>query len=239
LFSASVPDAVRVSFVRLISVLARSGKVLIISTLRSSSYAVLGREPELMSLKDAGATLDLAGPGPEILAEMVRRPAVAAGLSFDRREGVSLDHALLSAAGGNADALPLLGFTLQRLYEARVGAHLMFAAYDNIGGLDGAIGRAAEEAFTAVDQGAQLALPQLLRGLAEASRRTGALALRDMPLADACEGTSLRALADALITARILIVHGAGHGAMLRLAHEAVLRGWERARAITAKEQDF
>jgi WD40 repeat protein len=239
LFSVSVSGAARRNFVRLMAALARSGKVLIIATLRNSSYGVLAREPQLMSLKDGGATLDLTAPGPEMLAEMVRRPAAAAGLFFDRHGEVSLDQALLTAAGGNADALPLLGFTLQRLYEARDGACLTSTAYEEIGGLDGAIGRAAEEAFSAVDQDARSALPQLLRGLAEASQRTGGLALRDMPLPEAFEGTPLRALADALVAARILVVHGRGHAAMLRLAHEAVLRGWERAREITTKEQDF
>src|SRR5262249_46223197 len=149
------PEAARASFLRLMAALSRSGRVLIIATLRSSSYGVLAREPELMSLKDAGATLDLIAPGPDMLSEMVRRPAAAAGLFFDRHGDVSLDETLLTAAGGNADALPLLGFTLQRLFEARDGACLTSAAYKEIGGLDGAIGRAAEEAFAGVDQDAR------------------------------------------------------------------------------------
>src|SRR5262249_15652548 len=119
LFSVSVTEAARARFVRLMAALARSGRILIIATLRSSSYGVLAREPELMSLKDAGATLDLTAPGPEMLSEIVRRPAAAAGLFFDRHGDAKLDQVLLSAAGGNVDALPLLGFTLQRLYEAR------------------------------------------------------------------------------------------------------------------------
>jgi tetratricopeptide (TPR) repeat protein len=63
--------------------------------------------------------------------------------------------------------------------------------------------------------------------------------LRDLPLAAAPEGTPARRLIDSLVGARVLLVRGEGPGAMLRLAHEAVLRGWERARVITGKEQDF
>jgi tetratricopeptide (TPR) repeat protein len=239
LFSGAMTDAMRTAFVRLIAALARSGKVFVIATLRSSSYGSLAREAELVALKDAGATLDVAVPGAEVLAEIVRRPAAAAGLVFERRDGGSLDEALLTAAGGNADALPLLGFTLQSLFAGRDGELLTFAAYERLGGLEGAIGRAAEEAFGSVDQEAQAALPRLLRGLAEAPRRGGGLSLRDMPIESAPEGTPLRRLADALLAARVLLSHGEGQGAMLRLAHDAVLRGWERARDITGKEQDF
>jgi hypothetical protein len=111
---------------------------------------------------------------------------------------------LLAAAGGNADALPLLGFTLEWLFEHRDGERLTFAAYDRLGGLEGAIGRAAEQAFANLEKEAQAALPQLLRGLAEAPRRGTGLALRDMPMTDAPEGTPVRRLAEALVTARIL-----------------------------------
>jgi eukaryotic-like serine/threonine-protein kinase len=245
LFSATVTDAARASLVRLIATLARSGKVYVLATLRSSSYGALAQEPELVTLKDAGAALDVAVPGPEVLAEIVRRPAAAAGLVFEQRKdagadaGKSLDEALLTAAGGNADALPLLGFTLQSLFAARDGDRLTFAAYEQLGGLEGAIGRAAEQAFGELDAAAQATLPQLLRGLAEASRRGTGLALRDMPLAAAPEGTPLRTLIDALIAARVLLIHGEGQGAMLRLAHDAVLRGWTRARDITTKDEDF
>jgi tetratricopeptide (TPR) repeat protein len=239
LFATTVTEAERTRFIRLMAVLARSGRILVIATLRSSAYGALARESELVALKDAGATLDVAVPGSAALAEIVRRPAAAAGLVFDRRGDQNLDDELLKAAGGNADALPLLGFTLQWLFENRDGTQLTVAAYDQLGGLDGAIGRAAEEAFANLDQAAQAALPRLLRGLGEASRRTDGLALRDMPLADAPEGTPLRTLADALVAARVLLVHGEGQGAMLRLAHEAVLRGWVRARDIITKERDF
>jgi tetratricopeptide (TPR) repeat protein len=245
LFSATVTDAARASLMRLIAHLARSGRVHVMATLRSSSYGLLAQEPELVALKDAGATLDVAVPGPEVLADIVRRPAAAAGLVFEQRRDKgsdrerSLDEVLLTAAGGNADALPLLGFTLQSLFASREGERLTFAAYEQLGGLEGAIGRAAEQAFDGLDAAAQATLPQLLRGLAEASRRGTGLALRDMPLAAAPEGTPLRALIDALVAARVLLIHGEGRGAMLRLAHDAVLRGWTRARDITTKEEDF
>jgi eukaryotic-like serine/threonine-protein kinase len=191
LFSASTAEPVRAAFVQLIAQLARSKRMLVIATLRSASYGALAREPELMALKDAGATLDVAVPGPEVLAEIVRRPAAASGLTFERRGDQGLDEVLLAAAGGHADALPLLGFTLQFLFAGRVGERLTFAAYEELGGLEGAIGRAAEQAFGNLDAAAQAALPQLLRGLAEAPRRAAMLPPRQ-PCRNYCAGLRRR-----------------------------------------------
>jgi hypothetical protein len=209
----------RTGFVRLIAALARSGRALVIATLRSSSYEALAGEPELMALKDAGATLDLGVPGAEALAEIVRRPAAAAGLVFDERRGQSLDDVLLTAASGKVDALPHLGFTLQWLFDNRDGDRLTFEAYDQLGGLEGSIGRAAEQAFASVDRKAQAPLPQLLRGLAEASRTGTGVELRDLPLTAAPEGTPARRLVDALIAAGILLINNE------RPNHRSSLRG--------------
>ena len=134
--------------------------------------------------------------------------------------------------------MPLLGFTLHWLFEHREGERLTFAAYDQLGGLAGAIGRAAEAAFERRRGGGPAALPRLLRGLAETSPKTAGLTLRDMPLADAPG----RTVTDAVRRAggRTCPAHPRIRAsAMLRLAHDAVLRGWVRAQDITTKERDF
>ena len=67
---------------------------------------------------EAGARLDLQVPdGAEIL-EMVRRPAVAAGLRFetDRESGIGLDAVIANAAAEDPGALPLLSVMLHALY---------------------------------------------------------------------------------------------------------------------------
>ena len=239
LFAQAIGENERTTFVAAVKELAATGQIWCIATLRADFYELMLRQPLLKAFKEAGASLDLGPPGAAELAEIVRAPAAAAGLEFEQRGDERLDDVLLAAAGGNTDALPLLGFTLQRLHEHLDGDRLTFAAYKQFGGLEGAIGRSAEKAFNSVPPDAQDTLPRLLRGLAETSWREVGFALRNMPIADAPEGTPIRLLVDALIAARILLVHGQGQGVMLRLAHDAVLRGWERARGITNKEQDF
>ncbi len=125
----------------------------------------------MKALKETGASLDLGPPGPAELAEIVRAPAAAAGLVFETDpEKGDLDERLLADAK-TADSLPLLQFTLRQLYERRVETagevRLTHAAYDELGGLAGAIAAEAERAVSSLPPEAVAALPRLLRRLAE------------------------------------------------------------------------
>jgi tetratricopeptide (TPR) repeat protein len=243
--------------------LARSGRVLIIATLRSDAYARLARVPGLLALKEAGETLDVATPEPAGIADIVRRPAQIAGLEFGRDQptGPPLDETIIKAATGR-DALPLVEFALSRLHaqmlerlagrghsaaQARPGELVLaYEDYAAFGGLEGAVAEAAERAYAASSPQAQAALPPLLRALAQAvdapsvTGQSGALRLTDMPFEEAARDAASAALVRALADARILVLGGGENGIQrVRLAHEAVLRSWPRARDIVEANANF
>ena len=62
--------------------------------------------------------IDVAAPSAAEIAEMIRKPAEAAGLSFeaDPQSGLRLDAVLAEHATAAAGVLPLLSFTLDALY---------------------------------------------------------------------------------------------------------------------------
>ena len=74
------------------------------------------------------------------LREMIIKPAQCAGLSIPDR----LVRRLVQDAGQEPGSLPLLAFALQELFEKRNGNEITEKAYDDFGGLAGAIGRHAE-----------------------------------------------------------------------------------------------
>ena len=123
-----------------------------IATLRADLYELLLKQPALKALKETGASLDLGPPGPAELAEIVRAPAAAAGLVFetDAAEG----RAWRAAARRRQDRRQpaVLQFTLRQLYERREEIagepRLTHAAYDQLGGLAGAIAAEAERAVS-------------------------------------------------------------------------------------------
>ncbi len=117
-----------------------------------------------------------------------------AGLTFERRVSPAdpsktedLAERLLADVG-DADALPLLQMALSQLYEKRIdrpatpGAEherlLTFRAYQDLGGLHGAIQRRAEAIFSATTPAEQAQLSAVLLALAAGLTETGEVVAR-------------------------------------------------------------
>jgi eukaryotic-like serine/threonine-protein kinase len=244
LFAQAVGDDERTAFAQAVKELAATGAVWCVATLRADLYELLLKQPVLKELKERGATLDLSPPGTAELAEIVRAPAAAAGLAYEHSADTGgLDERLLADAK-TADSLPLLQFTLRDLYEKRVEAdgenRLTHAAYDALGGLQGAVAAEAERAVANLPAGALEALPRLVRRLAEPARDGKTFTLREAERTDVATDPAEAALVDALLGARILIAgtNAAGRPT-LRLAHDAVLTAWPRAAAAAQASRDF
>jgi hypothetical protein len=104
----------------------------------------------------------------------------------------------LRATGRATGALPLLSFLLDQLWRRRTADGLLtFAAYDDLGGLEGAIGRRAEEAFRDQPDAVRSELVALLRALVTV--RAGTLTSRSAPLARFPDGSPLRLLVDTFL----------------------------------------
>jgi WD40 repeat protein len=232
----------RLTFVAALEGLARSGLVWIVATMRSDFFDRLETLPALARLSTNGRYL-LTPPDAAELGQIIRQPAREAGLRFevDREGGSGLDDRLLQEAGQAAGALPLLEFTLDQLWQRRTEqGELTFAAYEELGGLEGALGRRAEEEFTKLPLDVQSALPDVLRALATAGQGTrGIVTARPALLSSFILGSPQRRLAEAFLSprARLLVADGDNSGARVRVAHEALLSRWDRAREILVRER--
>jgi tetratricopeptide (TPR) repeat protein len=238
------PPETRTRFAELLGALAASGRVWLAVTLRADLYAAWLALPALKTLKDAGATYDLAPPGAAELAEIVSAPAGAAALTFDAdpATGERLDEVLLREAD-RPDMLPLVQLALSRLWEAREtrGSEtvLPLSAYRQLGGVKGIIEEAGENAVKGLDMSL---LPPLIRKLGELTSKRGGTAdtitSRAVPLAEAAPDPASRALVDALVKARLLTLSDDA-GINVRLAHQRVLSDWKRAATIVTDSADF
>ena len=246
LFAADLSADTRSGFAALLATLAATGRIWVIATLRADFYEACLSVRDLLALKTDGATVDLQPPGLAEIAEIVRAPAGAAGLTYEAdADGRGLDERILTDAG-RADMLPLVQFTLNRLFEARRAeagqTRLTHQAYDAMGGLDGALNQEAERALTQLDRVAQAALPHVLRQLVTPTDdrgERGRMTARSVPLAVVAPDPPRRRLVDALIEARIVLSSDARQEPAVRLAHERVLESWRRAREIVAANADF
>jgi tetratricopeptide (TPR) repeat protein len=227
---AGVDDDGRRRFVAALDALVRQG-VWTIATLRSDFYPRIAELPGLVALKEGGQ-FDVGPPGPAEIAQMIRMPAAAAGLRFeqDAATGERLDERLRDVMAGRAAALPLLQFTLEELYQRRrADGVLTLAAYDEIGGLEGALAHRAEGVFAAQPADVQDALPAVLEPLVAAGDDDEGFRRRHAAWS-AFADERVRRLAQALIDARLLATDLASDGTVqIAVAHEALLRHWPRA----------
>jgi len=234
-------------FVQLLAGLARSETVWVIATLRADFWHRAMEIPELIALAEGQRRIDLAAASPAELAEMIRKPAQAAGLTFEvhPQTGLGLDVVLAEHAAAAPGALPLLSFTLDELYKdakARGASVLTHASYEALGGLEGAIASRADETMGSLPAPAQATLPRVLRALTTVSTIADRVPVaRSPPLQSFPEGSPSRILVDAFVAARLLVATGEeGAAATVRLAHEALISRWQRARdQLVADRRDL
>jgi formylglycine-generating enzyme required for sulfatase activity len=212
--------------------------IIAVFTIRSDNYEHLQLAKELEGLHQE--TLSLPPMPKGSYAEVIKGPA-------RRLEGterpLEVDDALVDTlltdidAGGAKDALPLLAFTLERLYVEEGGdGDLTVAEYRSLGGITGSIEAAVERALKAADADpaiprdrlARLALLRrgLIPWLAGIDPDTGAPRRRVARLSEI--PAEARPLIQHLVEQRLLAtdVNKDTGEATIEPAHEALLRQW-------------
>lgn len=248
----AVSQADRDAFVAALEALAQCGLVWVIATMRSDFFDRLETMPRLLVLSSGEARYVLAPPEPSEIAQIIRQPAREAGLRFeiDAERALSLDEVIRQAAVSNPGALPLLSFLLEQLWQRRSDSGAMtFAAYADLGGLEGALGRRAEQVFAALEPAVQAALPTVLRALVTVGQDAKAtVSARTAEVSVFPTGSPARALVTAFLApeARLLVADSASHDggdtgqSQIRIAHEALLSHWGRAKEqIDADRRDL
>ncbi|MGJ8680171.1 nSTAND1 domain-containing NTPase [Paraglaciecola sp.] len=246
LASTIFDDFERRQFIGLIDLLASSGHVMVISACRNDFYPLLAQYKTLMQGKDSGAHFDLLPPSRNELMQMIRMPAQIAGLSWavDPNTNISLDEILCDHAARNPDSLPMLQYTLQELYLQRSDNNEMqVSVYQSLGGIEGAIGKKAEEIFIHLptEQQGELAFlfSQLVtvNGDSDGSNdNITSKAARWSQLAN----VNQKSLVQAMVDSRLFVSHLNNQQACFSLAHEALLRRWPRASQwITAHQESI
>jgi DNA-binding winged helix-turn-helix (wHTH) protein/tetratricopeptide (TPR) repeat protein len=230
LFNTSrITDAERDAFLAMLGQLARSGSMLLVVACRNDFYPSIARYPLLIECKRNGGHFDLEPPGFGDIAQMIRRPAAAAKLTFGIAPvtGAGLDDILCASAAGQPDALPLLQYCLQELYRLRTEeGELSFEAFHRLGELEGAIGQRAEQVVLGLSDAQQAGLPHIMSliivlsddGVNVSSQRAPWASLHD----------DARQAVIALVESRLFVSDLVGDIPVFGIAHDAILRRWPR-----------
>ena len=222
----------RSHFLSVIERLAISKAVIVFSACRNDFYPLVVEQPSLMAGKAHGAHYDLTPPNRQELQQIIRLPALTANLTFsnDPQTQTPLDEILCADTANNPDALPMLQYTLQELYLQRSDNNeLLHSVYTKLGGIEGAIGKKAEDIFIDLSNEQQQQLKSVLSQLITLNpdgKTITSRAARWQTLTN----TSQKELVQAMVDSRLFVSHLQNQEACFSLAHEALLRQWPRAK---------
>jgi WD40 repeat protein/serine/threonine protein kinase/DNA-binding XRE family transcriptional regulator len=177
---------------------------------------------------------------PDELEAAITQPARGAGLALEP----GLSQRIIGDLGDQPGSLPLLQYALTELFERRSGRRLTINAYQDSGGVLGALGIRAETIFAGLDQSHQeIARQVFLRlvttgeGVEDTRRRVLRQELETLPVSvETPHVASLQQPVDNVIEyfgkARLLSFDHdpLTRGSTVEVAHEALLREWSRLR---------
>ncbi len=153
------------------------------------------------------------------LREAIVGPAEATGAKTES----GLVEIILRDAAEHPGILPALSYALASTWRHREGATLTIDAYEESGGIVGAIAQSAEQVYHALDDEGQQVCQALMMRLVERTPEGDAVRRR-VPLAVIASDPTRRAVIERLVAARLVTVDD---DAVL-LTHEAVARTWPR-----------
>lgn len=177
------------------------------------------------------------GPlSPERLREVVTAPVDA--IPGVRYESALVDR-ILEDTGTEPGALPLLGFTLDLLWQEQRGGLLTHQSYRDLGGVTGALSAHADHAWNEHvpkddEPAARRLFTQLIRVPVGSPAATRRMALRTEL------GEQEWRVAQQLAVTRLLVTGRSAEGVeTVELTHEALISGWEKLAAWAAEDRSF
>src|SRR5271165_1655382 len=254
LFVEGFSTELQQKYIAALGALVRCQQVFVIAILRTDFYAAFRKACPPNELAVLSGRFELDPPSPKDIGEMIRLPAEAIGLRFEREPGTgqSLDVALLEAATVNAEPLPLLEHALWELcrkQRTRKDGLLRWSDYRESGELENSLADHAERVFLALGADAQGALKPVIRqlvsiGHGEEARLIGrTVSNRDLvarPEFNDRQKAGAKALIDRFI------IEGLFHGEtdpdgeiLVSITQESLLRNWPRVCALLDEDLGF
>ena len=249
--TAGIDAAQRGAFFRTVRDLCESGRVWVVATMRSEFFPQIAEQPELLQLVGKERGYILAPPDRQALREMIRYPALAARLDYQRRTTEMeiggetakfelLDDQILADAEASPDSLPLLAFTLQQLYEdlldpadpaggRRMADLLQWQTYQKAGGLKGSVAKRAREVYDALSPQGKESRHRIFAALVHVDPARHTFARQRAPLQPLSGGPGAGEFIGAFLAARLFVSDEdeQGRHAVITLAHDALISHWD------------
>lgn len=205
------------------------GRVFVLVTLRSDFYGQPLTHPKF-GARLGGGVINVVPLLPDELESAAQQPAEQAGVSFQP----ALLATLLADVAGESGGLPLFQFSLSELFDRRIDDTLALDVYREMGGIEGAVTRKAEDLYEGLDEVQRVAVKQLFLRLVSAAgghlgrRRVLASEITTLDV----DIVALQTVIDVYTQNRLLTLDRdhVSDSPTIEVAHEALLTEWERLR---------
>ena len=221
--------------------LCKFQNVSVICTLRSDFLPALDTLPTVKSLTSKQGLLQLFPPSEYELNEIIRYPAIAAGLTFedDPETGMGLEQSLCREAINSPEGLPLLEFLLTELYDGITDEGIItWDKYKKLGGIAGALSQRAEDTLNSLPEECQKALPLVILKLMSYTREKN-LIRNWMPLDEAYDNILYRQIIDHFVANRLFTVSRRNENSVVSVSHESLIRSWPRITKLAQLHENF
>jgi len=214
------------------------GRVRVVVTMRADFLDRPLADPDFGTLLGR-SLLPVAAPTRDELAASIARPATAAGLEFEPGLVPQIVGDVIDQPG----ALPLLQYALTELATQAEGDRLTSAAYEQTGGVSGALATRAEEIYDGFAEPVRSVAREVFLRLVAVSddaddtrRRVRRSELESLGLA----ASTLDQVLDAYGSFRLLSFDRdpVTRGPTIEVAHEALIREWPRYRRWVDEQRE-
>jgi WD40 repeat protein len=215
----------------------------VLSTLRADFLEPVLAHPKLRAL--AGENIELLAPMTrEQLEQVINQPIRdTPGVAFE----ANLAERILKEAGAEPGALPLLAFLLDKLWNAQSGGMLTHQAFEDLGGVHGALSAYAQGAWAHLPAREQPAARRLLSRLVQVTVGTLTATRRITPREELPEDEwriAQRLAATGLLVLNSRLSDGGGQDSAvsvesIELAHETLITAWDVLATQITDDKDF
>lgn len=234
-FTLTASEVERRQFIDLVTtaVTEPDGKLLVLITLRADYYDRPLNYPAMVKLLETRCKpmppMDI-----EDLRAVIEKPAALPDVCVSFEDGLVGD--LLFDVRDEPAPLPLLQFALDQLFMRRIGHQLTRHAYQDIGGVSGALARHANQTYESLPSLRHremarflfLRLVELDKSDEEATRRR--IPAPELNLVDAQDNAILLQTLDAFIKARLIVSGKMNNLTVVDIGHEALIQKWDMLR---------
>lgn len=232
----------RLQALRLLYGLSLSKQVMMIISMRNDFYSKITTYADFGAIKNESIVVDIPNVSASDILEIIEEPARKANLKWEiNNKGVSLSKQIAQEAGSVSN-LPLLEFALSELYnKCSDTEYLTFKAYEEIGRLEGAVVKYANDFYQGLSNEEKQEFEKLLSSLVaialdKKTRFVRKTASKESVIHNECS----RTLITKLINAHLLVSGKDVQGnSSVSLVHEVLISSWPVISEWTKNQDQF